>query len=86
MSPILPRPHPGIRTNDLPLHPKQRLVDLDELVDEVVEALLIVDVGGGLDLLPIAVSLEILRQHLPQVLVELFSILVLGEVLLVVLY
>lgn len=85
VSTILARPHSGVWTNDLSLHPEQRLVDLDELVDKVVEALLVIDISCGLDLLTIAVAFEVLRQHLPQVLVQLFSVLILCEVLLVVL-
>lgn len=67
---------------------KQRLVDLDELVDQVVEALLVIDVRARVQDLAavLRISFQVLSEHLLQVFVKLLGILVLGEMLLVVLY
>ena len=85
MSSILARSHPRVWADNLPLHTKQRLIDLDKLVYQIVESLLIVDVGSSLNLELPRIAFKILREHLFQVLVEFLCILVFREVLLVIL-
>ena len=63
------------------MNSKQRLIDLYELVNQVVESLLVVEVGASL-----TISFEVLSEHLTQVFVKLLRVLVFGEVLLVVFY
>jgi hypothetical protein len=64
---ILARSHPGVGSHDLPLWAEKRLVDLDELIDQVVESLLVVDRSASLVILDLTdtVSFEILGEHLP---------------------
>ena len=66
-----------VRYEDLFLHSEQRLVDLDELVDQVVEYLLVIDIGITLYLkLSISIAFQILGENLLQVFVEFLGILV----------
>jgi hypothetical protein len=69
VGPILAGPHSGIRTHDLALNPKQRLVDLDKLIDQVSEPLFVVAIGWALHLLPAPVAFKILCKHLLKILV-----------------
>lgn len=85
VGPILAGPHSGIRAHHLALNPEQRLVDLDKLTYQVIEALLVVASGGSLDLLPAPIAFKILREDLLQVLVKILCILIFGKMLLVVL-
>lgn len=77
VSSVLARSHSRVRSDDLSLHSEQRLVDLDELVDQVVEPLLVIDIGTTLHLkLPVSIAFQILGENLLQVFVEFLGILV----------
>lgn len=58
---------------------QQRLVDLDELIDQVIEPLLVIDRGATLVILDLtnAISFEILGEHLSQIFMKLLRVLVL---------
>lgn len=85
VGPILAGPHSGIRTHDLALNPKQRLVDLDKLIDQVSEPLFVVAVRWALHLLPAPVAFKILCKYLLKILVQLLRVLVFREMLFVIL-
>ena len=64
---------------------KQRLVDLYQLVDQVVEALFVIRIGRSSHLILRRVAFKILSQHLLEILVQLFGALILRKMFLVVL-
>lgn len=77
MSPIFSGSHSGVGTHNLALDSQKRLVNLDKLVYQVIEALLIIWILSSLDLNIMLVTLEVLSQDLFEVLVQFLSILIL---------
>ena len=74
VSSVLARPHAAWST----WSSSQRLVQLDEFVDQIVEALLVVLQSIGV------VLIQVLVQHLLQILMQILCALILREMLLVV--
>lgn len=77
MSTIFSGSHSRVGTHNLALDSQKRLVNLDKLVYQVIEALLIIWILSSLDLNIMLVTLEVLSQDLFEVLVQFLSILIL---------
>ena len=85
MSPIFSGSHSGVGTHNLALDSQKRLVNLDKLVYQIIEALLIIWILSSLDLNIMLITLEVLSQDLFEVLVQFLSILILRKMLLIIL-